>query len=182
MGKGDESARSADTAHGDDAAGRTAPPRRDDETARDTGALPRAAAVRRGSHRRAGLARRVRGAGRTCAPETDCARPVLIGDAVIDRGTRRVTLAVGPLRLTATEDRPLHVRPRDAGAADYTVKLFSPAELAARVALVLRRRTAPGSRSPGARCHFALSLEASRSESANDDAEHGIGLRATAKW
>ena len=32
----------------------------------------------------------------------------------------------------------------DAGAADYIVKPYSPAELAARVGLALRRRTAPG--------------------------------------
>ena len=29
---------------------------------------------------------------------------------------------------------------------------------------------------------FELRLEATRSESANDDAEHGIGLRLTARW
>ena len=35
-------------------------------------------------------------------------------------------------------------RALEAGAADYIVKPYSPAELAARVALALRRRTAPG--------------------------------------
>ena len=83
--------------------------------------------------------------GRGEAPHLGCARPCAAGGGrhgadAHPAGGRR---PAGDLRLGLWRRRHDR-RALEAGAADYIVKPYSSAELAARVGLALRRRNAPG--------------------------------------